>query len=93
MFSFKFGQLLMLDGAFVALGHKVSVVACLVILVRGDPQCLGPFHEFATDVIRSIINTDSDRFAAPSDDLIMAADAAFSTHLDVSLNAHDGKFI
>lgn len=61
--SFDIGILLRLSGLDVAQAYSL----------RFDT-----LHQFATDVLRPIIHTNGERFAAPFDDLVQTADDAFS---------------
>lgn len=56
-------------------------------MAQGDALVGSPLHQFATDVFWPIVNTNCEWFAAPFDDLVEAADDAFSRQREVYFNA------
>lgn len=78
----------MSDGAVVALDIGILLRLSGLDVAQGDSLRFGPFHQFATDVLRPIIHTNGERFAAPFDYLVQTADDAFSRQRKVYLDAH-----
>lgn len=66
----------MADSAVVALDIDILLRLSGLDVAQSDSLRSGPFHQFATDVLRP--HTNGERFAAPFDDPVETADDAFS---------------
>jgi hypothetical protein len=77
----------MSDGAVVALDVGILLRLSGLDVAQGNSLRFGPSNQFATDIFRSIIHTNGERFAAPLDDLVQAADDAFSRQRKIHLDA------
>ena len=61
-------------------------------MAQGNTLRFGPFHQFAADILGSVIHTNGERCAASFDDLVQAADDAFRRQQKVHLNAKPSRF-
>jgi len=77
----------MSDGGGVALDIDILLRLTGLDVAQGGSLRFGPSHKFSNDIFRSIIHTNGDRFAAPLDDLVQAADDAFSRQRKIHLDA------
>jgi hypothetical protein len=76
----------MSDGAVVALDIGILLRLSGRDVAQGNSLRFGSSNQFATDIFRSIIHTNGERFAAPLDDLVQTADDAFSRQRKIHLD-------
>ena len=62
------------NGAVVALDIGILLWLARLDVVQGDALVLSPFHQLATDLLRTVVHPNGIWLAAPFNDLVQAAD-------------------
>ena len=80
-------QPLVTNGAVIAFDVRVLLGLARLDVFKPDVALLGPSHQRATDIFRTVLDTYRLRLTAPFNDLVRAAHNPFSRQREVGLDA------